>query len=208
MLRRLSILPLIMIGLSATFAFADEPEEPKESKEREVKTAVRVWPLFSYESGSKGSKLNVLDLLLVKLYGGERSEDRKEVELLDVTVAELYAREKDDEESRTTILEVLWGLGTLYSHEAEEDGDVETTVLDATVVSLVEREESAEKSDFEVLGSILPLTFFRTQSSDDGTFDHQVVTLPILGSLFRHERNDERTKTTFLFIPFVQSRND
>ena len=184
MLRRFSILPLIMIGLSATFAFADEPEEPKESKEREVKTAVRVWPLFSYQSGSKGSKLDVLDLLLVKLYGGERSEDRKEVELLDVTVAELYAREKDDEESKTTILNVL-GWASLYSHEAKENGDVETKVLDVPLATL-----------------------FRTKSRGDGTFDHEVAKLPFVGSLLRHQRNEERTKTRIFFIPVFYSRHD
>lgn len=95
-------------------------------------------------------------------------------------------------------------LVTVFDYKRTGKDDYKTTFADVPFVTLFESESSEERGETEFLDVPL-VTFFKTKHKGD-TYDHQVLTLPILGSLYRNKQTEDKHKTTILY--FIRIHRD
>jgi hypothetical protein len=152
-------------------ALAEEPAEAPSSDSVDT----NVPGIVKYERDADRKEVEVIDLPFIEGYDYERDGERRDVEVLDVPFASVLKAHRDGEDD-SSFKFIHVPFVTVAKGERDEDGQ-SFALLDVPFVSLV-----------------------KTESDADGNFDRRAVSLPILGSLFRHSREGDKETARFLFF--------
>lgn len=174
MLTRISTLAALLF-LSYP-ALADDPEATaNEDALREEAVKTKAFPIVQHERDGDSSETKVGNLIIAEGYHHERHGDHQETEFLDLPFLSVLKTESSGDDHRE--VRFIKAPFTRVFESESRDGGHDVRVLDVPFFSLVESE-----------------------SDPGGAFDNKAIKLPIIGSLFRHQRTDEKEKVRFLFF--------
>jgi hypothetical protein len=94
----------------------------------------------------------------------------------------------------------------LVNHKQHDD-EKRTKFVYGPGFALVRGEESDTHSELEVV-KLPGFRLIDTESHKDGRFDNKFLKVPILGSMFRHYRTDDKEKTRFLIFSHTKHLDD
>ncbi len=155
---------------------------------------VEAEPLAKCDDGPESEVTRATVFPVLKL---RKDDDSEKVKFLDLWIAEGYSYEREGDHSKSAMLDVPFA--SLVKREEHGDDHKEVSVLNLPFTTLVEAEEHGDASSLKLVD--IPLfTLLDNEDHGDGTFDNRFIKLPIIGSLFRHQRTDEKEKVRFLIF--------
>jgi len=199
----LVVLPLALgIGMVATAESADEERvEALDSLESVAPASPDVEEAASIDEPESEEEIRAMLFPLVQV---RKSEHREKVKVGNFIVGEMYSYKRHGDQSKTEILDVPFA--SLLRREEHGPDDKEVSILNLPGTSLVEAKRDGEASSLKLVD--VPLfTLLDTKDHGNGEFDNKFLKLPIVGSLFRHKRTENKEKIRFLFFSHTRTFN-
>ncbi len=104
---------------------------------------------------------------------------------------------KSDEKTKVKVLDAVVAQGFTHSREGAKS---RTEVLDVPFASLAKVRKDGKGGSKVKLVNLPLFSLVETETHADGRFDRKFAKLPIVGSLYRHKRTEDKETVRFLFF--------
>jgi len=108
---------------------------------------------------------------------------------------DLFSLDRSDEKSQIIMLQVPFFT---FLEAAMEGSDYSVKFVEAPFLTVFEREKNSEESTWDLLE--IPFITVLSMETTEATTHQKILTLPIVGSLYGYDRDENGSKLELLFF--------